>query len=66
MASAAARPTYVRSPEIKRLIKAARDSGLDPAGFDALPDGTVRIVEARAMPQPAESLFDNLEAAGKI
>ncbi|HEY1605581.1 MAG TPA: hypothetical protein VGF77_08270 [Allosphingosinicella sp.] len=67
MATAAVpRPAYARSPEIKRLMKAARDSGLDPAGFEALPDGTVRVLEARAIPKPAENIFDRLVAEGKI
>lgn len=59
-------PRHARSPQIKRLIKAARDAGLDVAGFDALPDGTIRVFEARALPAPPGSLFDELESKGKI
>lgn len=62
----ARRSTYPRSPDIKRLIKAARDAGLDVAGFEASPDGTVRVVEARALPAQPASLFDELESKGKI
>lgn len=60
------RSPYPSSPEIKRLIKAARDAGLDVAGIEASPDGTVRLVEARALPAAPASLFDELVAKGKI
>lgn len=59
-----ARSPFARSPEIKRLIKAARDAGLDVGGFDALPDGTVRVFTAAAASRP--DLFDELEQAGKL
>lgn len=57
---------YPRSPEIKRLIKAGRDAGLDVAGFEASPDGTIRVVEARAIPAAPPTLFDELEEQGKL
>jgi hypothetical protein len=34
--------------------------------LDAAPDGTVTVMEARAIPQPEGSLFDRLSAEGKI
>jgi hypothetical protein len=52
------------APEIKRLIKAARDAGLDPAGFEAFPDGTVRVFTAAAAARP--DLFEQMEREGKI
>jgi hypothetical protein len=55
---------YPSATEIKRLIKAARDAGLDPAGFEASPDGTIKVVEARA--QAPDDLFAKLEKQGKI
>lgn len=51
---------------IKRIIAAAEKAGLDVAGFEALPDGTVRVFDARGVPKPAQSLFDELEQAGKL
>jgi hypothetical protein len=65
---------YPTQAVIDRTVAAARKAGLDPAGLEVLRDGTIRIVEARAMPvlsnaegpqQPA-SLFDELDAAGKL
>jgi hypothetical protein len=55
---------YPSATEVKRLIKAARDAGLDPAGFEASPDGTIKVVEARA--QAPDDLFAKLEKQGKI
>ncbi|HVQ09559.1 MAG TPA: hypothetical protein VMS43_14095 [Allosphingosinicella sp.] len=57
---------YPSQAVIDRTVAAARKAGLDPAGLEVLRDGTIRIVEARAMPQQPASLFDELEAAGKL
>lgn len=51
---------------VKRLIETAVKAGLDVAGFEALPDGTVRVFDARSAPKPAPTLFDELEQAGKL
>lgn len=74
MATAPPRPRtrYPTSAAIDRMVGAARKAGLDVAGFDALPDGTIRILDARIMPKPAagdapeESLFEKLEREGKL
>jgi len=47
-------------------VQAARDLGLDVAGLEVCPDGTVRVIEARAMQQQPQTLFDKLNAEGKI
>jgi len=52
-----ARPRYPGKVAIRHAIEAARACGLDPAGVEVCPDGTIRIVEARALPQKAD-LFD--------
>ena len=56
---------YPGKVAIKRVIEAARTCGLDVAGVEVSPDGTIKVVEARAAPS-AVSLFDQLEGAGKI
>jgi hypothetical protein len=66
MATAATKPTYAGAVAIKKTIDAARKAGLDVGGIEVAPDGTIRIMEARAMPKPAENLFDQLEAEGKL
>jgi hypothetical protein len=55
---------YAGKVAIRHLVEAARAAGLDPAGIEALPDGTIRVVEARALPKP--TLFDELDQSGQI
>ena len=57
---------YAGAVTIKRLMSAAEKAGLDVAGFEALPDGTVRVFDARTAPRPAPTLFDELEQSGKL
>lgn len=54
---------YASQAAIERVARAAKKLGLDVAGIEALPDGTIRVLEARAAPT---SLFDELEQAGKL
>ncbi|ARR54585.1 hypothetical protein HY78_14665 [Rhizorhabdus wittichii DC-6] len=51
---------------IRRVIETARALGLDVAGFEVSPDGVIRVIEARVEQAKPQSLFDQLEAAGKI
>lgn len=62
----ATRSSYPGKIAIRHAVQAARDSGLDVAGIELSADGTIRLEEARALPKPAETLFDKLEAAGKL
>jgi hypothetical protein len=65
MASRAPRQ-YPRKSEIKRAILAARDCGIDVAGFEVFPDGRIVIVEARANPVQAMDEFERLCAEGRL
>lgn len=47
--NAPSRFRYPRKAEIERMISAAKACGLDVAGFEVSPDGTIRIMEARAV-----------------
>jgi len=63
------RRAYPGKVAIRHVVQAARDLGLDVAGIEVTLDGTIRVIEARAVPQPTtgpQSLFDQLEAEGKI
>jgi hypothetical protein len=69
MASAAPRPdkpAYAGSVAIRRAKEAADLFKLDVAGVELLPDGTIRVMEARAMPSKEEDLFDQLDREGKL
>lgn len=61
---------YPGKVAIRHAIEAARDSGIDPRGFQLCPDGSILIFDRAALPvpQPAkdESIFDKLEREGKI
>ncbi len=58
---------YPTRRAIAHVVKAARDLGIDVAGIEVSPlDGVIRALDARALPQPAASLFDELEQAGKL
>lgn len=47
--NAPAKFRYPRKAEIARAVQAAKSCGLDVAGFEVSPDGTIRIMEARAV-----------------
>jgi hypothetical protein len=49
---------YPRKAEIERTVAAAKASGLDVAGIEVTPDGTIRVLEARAMAAPVVTDFD--------
>ena len=61
-----AKQAYPGKVAIRHVIEAAKACGLDVAGVEVAPDGTIRAMEARAMPQQSEDLFDQLEREGKL
>jgi hypothetical protein len=54
---------YPTHRAIAHVVNAAKKLGIDVAGVEVSPDGTIRCVEARARPA---TLFDALEAEGKL
>ncbi len=60
------RRIYPKKIEITRVVAAARDAGLDVAGIEVSADGSIKIIEARAMPKQAMTEFERMEAAGLI
>lgn len=53
--------SYAPPSKISQMIEAARKSGLDICSFEVSPDGTIRMMEARA-PGSAPNDFDRWEA----
>lgn len=47
--NAPAKFRYPRKAQIERMVSAAKSCGLDVVGFEVSPDGTIRIMEARAV-----------------
>ena len=64
--TAQARINYPTKALIKRAVDAAREAGLDVAGFEVSADGSIRIMEARALPSLGADEFARLEAQGLI
>lgn len=54
------RRAYPRKIEITRAFEAAKACGLDIAGVEISSRGDIRMVEARAIPQPQND-FDRYE-----
>lgn len=62
-----ARAVYPGKVAIRHVVEVARDLGLDVAGIEVTPDGTIRAIDARALTKPAEDdLFAQEEAKGHI
>jgi hypothetical protein len=61
LASGMKTSAYPTKATIARMIEAARASGLDVCGFETSPDGTIRVMEARAAPT-VMSDFDRWQA----
>lgn len=57
---------YPTKRAIAHVVKAAKDLGVDVAGCEVSPDGTIRVIDARAIPKQGLTLFDQLEGQGKI
>lgn len=57
---------YARKAEVKRYLAAAKESGLDVAGFEVSPDGSIKIIEARAAGLPVKDEFERLRAEGRL
>lgn len=53
---------YPRKAEITRAVEAAKACGLDVAGIELSRNGAIRLLEARAIPQP-ENDFDRWEGS---
>ena len=51
---------YPTKAVIDRMVGAGKACGLDVVGFEALPDGTIRILDRSAIPAPPPA--DEFEA----
>ncbi len=59
--------SYATKAVIARLVATAREVGIDVIGFEAQPDGTVRVLDRSAAPAPTpKDEFEAWEASGKL
>lgn len=58
---------YATKAVIDRMVKAGEACGLDVIGFEALPDGTIRILDRSAVPAaPPADEFEAWERQGSL
>lgn len=63
------KPVYPGKVAIRHAIEAARTLGIDVGGFEISPDGTIRVIDARALPKAPggeTDLFEECQAKGLI
>jgi hypothetical protein len=59
--------SYAGKVAIRHAIQAARENGLDVAGFEVTPGGTIRVIEARALTSASQDdVFERELAKGHI
>lgn len=49
---------YATQVAIRRAMNAARQAGLDVAGIEVSPDGTIRVFDVRAAKQDPPDLYE--------
>lgn len=61
------RARYATKAVIARMVKAGTEIGLDVVGFEALPDGTIRVIDRSAVPAPPPAdEFEAWDQQGKL
>lgn len=61
------RARYATKAVIARMVKAGAEIGLDVVGFEALPDGTIRVIDRSAVPAPPPAdEFEAWDQQGKL
>lgn len=61
------RARYATKAVIARMVKTGTAIGLDVVGFEALPDGTIRVIDRSAVPAPPPAdEFEAWDQQGKL
>lgn len=60
------KPSYPGKVAIRHAVEAARALGLDVAGFEVSPNGTIRVLDRAAIPAEPKDEFEEWLAAGKL
>lgn len=53
---------YPGKVAIRRAIEAARSNGIDVGGVEVSPDGSIRIIDMRAIPKQPVDEFERWES----
>lgn len=59
---ASLRISYPGKVAIRRAVQAARDNGIDVGGVEVSPDGSIRIIDMRAIPKQPVDEFERWES----
>lgn len=65
-APAKIKPHYPPKAKLRDYVAQARELGLDVAGFEVSPDGTIRILSSAAFPAKPKDEFEAWDQAGKL
>ena len=57
---------YPTRAQIARAVQAARENGVSVSTLDVQPNGTIRVSAGPSMVSSSPSLFDELDAAGRL
>lgn len=57
---------YPTKAKVLAAIDMAKEAGLDVAGFEVKPDGTIKVLSAAAFPAAPRDEFEAWEQAGKL
>jgi hypothetical protein len=57
---------YPGKVAIRHVVEAAKACGIDVAGIEVSPDGSIRAIDARLAPSRPLDEFERLEAEGKL
>ena len=61
-----ARLNYPTKAKVHAALEYAREAGLDVAGFEVAPNGTIRVLTPAAFPAAPQDEFDKWDKAGKL
>lgn len=61
-----ARLHYPTKAKVQAAIENARAAGLDVAGFEVAPNGTIRVLTPAAFPAAPKDEFEAWDQAGKL
>ncbi len=64
--TAHSRLAYPSKAKVKGYVDLGRELGLEVAGFEVAPDGTIRILSAAAFPAHPKDEFEAWDQAGKL
>ncbi len=60
------KPTYAGKVQIRRAVEAVRSLGMNVAGIEIKPDGTIKIIDKTAIELSPKDEFEAWDRNGKL